>query len=403
MTITQLIGQVKNYRQILYNKEKTIGSVIKHYRRDQKLTLEDTATGICSISYLCKVENNQIIPSDLILPKLVDKLKINEDEFNDIYDSNWISEIIENDKVRNEFYLEHKKKTNYRAKLIRYAYTILNENNLVKAFQQFIDITKYLSHFKEEEMCFFLYLCIIICDKKERYSDVLTLCNEVFEFNNNLQVLIKVKLKEIKAVYKLEITSQIDYYYNDAINLFIKYNDYKSIVYLRKYSLAHQSKLITTKKFEDDILSLNNIDEEAMKYFNFCHNYFYRYDYINAYNDISKIMNLNDHYFIMAVITLYKMKKVFEINKLVNDFKLPLRELYMQVLEFITSDDDGKIDFIRSKILTSKITAEEKYIIDFLYLESYNLLKTKYLYKESTLVLERLNASLNNILKINVK
>ena len=42
-----------------------IGSFIKKKRKELNVTQDEISTGICSISYLSKIENNQIIPNDL--------------------------------------------------------------------------------------------------------------------------------------------------------------------------------------------------------------------------------------------------------------------------------------------------------------------------------------------------
>lgn len=53
-----------------------IGSRIKYYRINSSLTQEELCKGICSPSYLSKVENNNMDPSEEILRLLCDKMKI---------------------------------------------------------------------------------------------------------------------------------------------------------------------------------------------------------------------------------------------------------------------------------------------------------------------------------------
>jgi len=48
-------------RKHLPEDGEDIGSMIRHQRRKMNLTLEEGAEGNCSVSYLSKVENNQII------------------------------------------------------------------------------------------------------------------------------------------------------------------------------------------------------------------------------------------------------------------------------------------------------------------------------------------------------
>ena len=72
----------------LYNDEKTVSKqnldAIEYFKSEGGLftfitgRVPATSKDICSISYLCKVENNQIVPSEKNKPKLFERLKINE-------------------------------------------------------------------------------------------------------------------------------------------------------------------------------------------------------------------------------------------------------------------------------------------------------------------------------------
>lgn len=402
LTITQLINQVKNYRHILNRQSKTIGSVIKHHRGETRLTLEEISEGICSVSYLCKVENNQIVPSKTILPKIISRLNIKEDELKETYNSDWILTVLAKDYVSEELIKNAKNKNNYQAKLINYGRLILNEHDYVGAYKQFLDLTRYLPHFKEEEMCFFLYLYIIMCDKKERYTDSLVIAREVLKFTKNELVIMKVKLKEFKAINKLAMISQIDLYYNNLIQTIIEYDQFSLINYARRYHLSYLAKSLTTRELDEEINKLNNMPDESISYIYFSHHYYKRQDYLSAFHQINKIKHINDHYFVMTLICLYKLKKVDKIDELIANFKLPIRNSYQDVISYITCDDNQKVDFIKGKLLATIVSSEEKAISDFLYIESYELLKSKYLYKDSSSILEKHNMILNRSLGINL-
>lgn len=62
---------------------KNIGLIIKQARVDQGIKQLNLAKGICSISYLSKVENNQLVPSDEILVSLLNRLSITITEVSD--------------------------------------------------------------------------------------------------------------------------------------------------------------------------------------------------------------------------------------------------------------------------------------------------------------------------------
>lgn len=53
-----------------------VGSKIRYYRMNKKMTQEELATGIISVSYLSKIENNQVATSMDIIDLLCEKLEI---------------------------------------------------------------------------------------------------------------------------------------------------------------------------------------------------------------------------------------------------------------------------------------------------------------------------------------
>ncbi|NMH70206.1 helix-turn-helix transcriptional regulator [Bacillus sp. RO3] len=55
----------------------TIGSKIRFHRQKKNLTQEDLSKGIISVSYLSKLENNQVTPSNDIIKLLCDRLGVN--------------------------------------------------------------------------------------------------------------------------------------------------------------------------------------------------------------------------------------------------------------------------------------------------------------------------------------
>ncbi|QED47019.1 helix-turn-helix transcriptional regulator [Cytobacillus dafuensis] len=72
-----------------------IGSRIKYYRINANLTQEELCKGVCSPSYLSKVENNNMEPSEDILRLLCERMKISLNTIRN-FDENEIGKKIEN-------------------------------------------------------------------------------------------------------------------------------------------------------------------------------------------------------------------------------------------------------------------------------------------------------------------
>lgn len=58
-----------------------IGTYIKKKRKELKVTQDSISSGICSISYLSKIENNQIIPKDFYVRELMEKLDVEGNQY----------------------------------------------------------------------------------------------------------------------------------------------------------------------------------------------------------------------------------------------------------------------------------------------------------------------------------
>ncbi|KSU83113.1 Tetratricopeptide repeat-containing protein [Fictibacillus enclensis] len=70
------------------------GEKIKYFREKNKLTQKQLTSGICSVPYLSKVENNSIVPSKEILELLCKKLNIEYDELLQSSSTNEIKKLI---------------------------------------------------------------------------------------------------------------------------------------------------------------------------------------------------------------------------------------------------------------------------------------------------------------------
>ena len=71
-----------NYKGI-NNRGSIYAQIIKGERIKQNKTLEEVASGICSISYLCKLENYMIYPPQNLVKQVFEKMNITYDDINE--------------------------------------------------------------------------------------------------------------------------------------------------------------------------------------------------------------------------------------------------------------------------------------------------------------------------------
>lgn len=99
MGITSLKNKIS--KRIRIENYKTdfqeIGTFIKKRRKDLNLTQDIISNGICSVSYLSKIENGQISPNELFVKEIMSKLDIEEDFVNkNLEDKSYLNKIIKN-------------------------------------------------------------------------------------------------------------------------------------------------------------------------------------------------------------------------------------------------------------------------------------------------------------------
>ena len=74
--------QKRIHQESIKKDYQEIGTFIKKRRKDLNMTQDMISNGICSISYLSKIENNQIAPNTFFIKEIMSKLEIEEDFVN---------------------------------------------------------------------------------------------------------------------------------------------------------------------------------------------------------------------------------------------------------------------------------------------------------------------------------
>ncbi len=82
MNTQRLHHVLKQRRKAMMHADRSlVGDVIKRKRRERKRTQELISKGVCSVSYLSKIENNKMMPSDYVIKELSRRLDIDIDVY----------------------------------------------------------------------------------------------------------------------------------------------------------------------------------------------------------------------------------------------------------------------------------------------------------------------------------
>ncbi|GAA0501213.1 tetratricopeptide repeat protein [Salinibacillus aidingensis] len=206
------------------------GKLIKYHRTRKKMTQKELATGICSVSYLSKIENETIEPSQDVLQLLGDRLHISLDMQEDNQD--------------------------VEQRLLDW-YSIIKTNNYEKAHEEYQKLQKYyhLTNNRSIKNLFltieFAYLMTFghdskiitshykqLCELKELFSPLTNYyfykLESLYFYNKNDLVNALESLKKAERVYPTIDQTDLTLYYNLAVFYSRADQMYKSLHYAFK-------------------------------------------------------------------------------------------------------------------------------------------------------------------------
>lgn len=202
--INILLNKLEHVNKTDFDYMDTIGSEIRLQRNRMNLTLKALTDNTCSISYLSKIEHNQIEPNMGILKELCDRLKITESQFNELLNTVKVGEsmikyyYLGNEEEMKKIYDANIDLKNVSSRII-VAYYYLYHNQ-IKEFEQIYDrINKAISVLNDRDTINFGLLYSIYLYKTYKYDSA----------KKVLQGIGRVSSDEYYNALKDEIYSQI--------------------------------------------------------------------------------------------------------------------------------------------------------------------------------------------------
>jgi transcriptional regulator with XRE-family HTH domain len=339
---------------------KDIGNFIKKRRKELNITQDEVTEGICSISYLSKIENNQIIPNNYFVREIMEKLDVDEVVYtNSLREKEYLSRLLNayyymNDDEMNGVYQEIKDiEHNYLINLCKLGYTVyfnLDDDN------QYVMMLEHLiNNMDDFEVGLYLYFAATYFVNNEKYRaamELIQLSRRLRLYNVKLDGLIYELSYYVKQKLLVKNCSSEDYV--NAVTIFTTSNNLKKIINM---SLVKVEYLIDENPLKASAL-LNTIKVSFLDQKNKD-----RFHYLNAvickelkrYSDatmhLNKIGGESLHYF-------QKMVLLLEICNIENDYKMA-----QEIIEILKDYVPHKSD-IRNKVhfhyMTSNTQIERK-------------------------------------------
>ncbi len=276
MSISSLKNKINKRIKVSDYKSdfQEIGSFIKKKRKELNVTQDVISNGICSISYLSKIENNQIIPNKFYVKEIMNKLDVEESFYQKTLDD----KLYLNNIIRGIFYLDDElvKQTHEEIKDIEHNLVI----NIVKLGyyiyfhkedenQYVMMLENLVTNMNDYELKTYLYLAALYFVAKEKYKtalEVLVLGGKISMKNDYLSALFSeytylVKQRLLKKNCSLED-------YQNAQDIYNKHHNVKRVISLvlwktRYLAIENPDKALLILKIVKESL----LDEDTREFY----------------------------------------------------------------------------------------------------------------------------------------
>ena len=324
----------EKYDNIVKEESNKLAKFLKRRRLDLGLTLESVSEGICSTSYLSKIENCQVEVDHSYFSLLFEKLKLDYEAvlkarlvpvYPDIIraylnnDVNYLQDKV-NKLVDNQAYCD------IEVELLVLFYTVLTgkddeSENIIKKINQ---IENTLT---DEELQVFRYLCLQFYFKN----------NELNLVSEGLKSILKANVsdKTLQIAYESFI---IDYYYKigDAANFnyrYIKFKDSEYFKVIKRIEFKHslQSLILrcdtSLEELDDEFELLKmRLDDNNQDLFDYYYSlYLIKGEkYKEAYDYLSKLELDQDLFALLGIVVNHfdDVNISFEFLKLLREFNI---------------------------------------------------------------------------------
>ncbi len=198
LSLSSLKNKVnKRVKNSSKNDFNDIGGYIKKKRKELNVTQDTVSNGICSVSYLSKIENNQIVPKEFYVREIMEKLDVDKEYFEkDLNDSLYLNkmlkgifylddELIEQTFIEIEM-IEHNLTINI-CKLAYYVYFGKTDNN-----QYVMMLENLVNNMNNFELKIYLLLASLYYISLEKFKvslEILVLGNKIEITNDYLSGL----------------------------------------------------------------------------------------------------------------------------------------------------------------------------------------------------------------------
>lgn len=243
-----------------------IGAEIKRRRVSQSQTLSSIAGDVCSVSYLCKVEKNQLKPNRHMLKEICKKLNMDSPKMNLLFQ---MKDMIVSAAIaycNNDFdkiARYHEKCCsfdNYKSQIIEFIH-YLSQRRMKEANDVSYNLLKLINVMGDTELNVFIIFYSILLYYQENYIEAVDNLLSALKIEKNEEVMILIYKSLFDCYYKLNNALTVKYA-EIIINVLLQKMDINGVNKYRYYLCLY---FLKNKMIEEADLLIKLINDKTYK------------------------------------------------------------------------------------------------------------------------------------------
>lgn len=268
--------QNKIHKRVVNKKTRSdyddIGNLIKQKRKELNVTQDYIAKGICSISYLSKIENNQILPNEFYIKEIMNRLEVEEEVIEQsIHDNEYLKKLVhfhyfgKMDEIEQLQHTIAKVQKNLTIQIIKLGCTIISDDYRSNTMIQSLE--HHIANMNDFELKCYLFFCIFHFVKKRQFKTCLSVIrnyHKIEEKNDYLDGI--VAFNEYIVCQELHIFNSSKKSYQYAKEIAIRVSNYHLVRNLeieRIYYLSRENPMLALTQI--DLMLQLDLDESQFE------------------------------------------------------------------------------------------------------------------------------------------
>lgn len=375
---------------------KPIGSAIRYKRVEKGLTLEEASEGICSISYLSKLENNQIMPSPKFMFLLNERFSIQESLESDLrqYEEDKIKIVLDlllEQPIDHRILTPYEQREDYQAYLIQMAHSI-SFKHYEEAYKKYQYLRGYVVNLMDDELNIFFILTAILLYQKHHFCEsyeLLLLAPELDQNEFEKLNILKLKMR-LNNAFRMNKTAEIHMNYQTYIDKLLDHHYYQLMSQMKIEHITYEASYLNPHIISKSTQKMNQFSDVDKAYIH-AKSHYHQGEYRKVY-DLTKLnYHIDSHWLSLHLMTLDKLHDVETIKLMIDkekEFKTCVKStIIMNHLRHkYSKNKDELLNYLRTYILGYNHISDDYDLLDYLMMDAQYLFSKHQFYKEAALV-----------------